>query len=305
MRVALTGSSGLIGNALAARLAPAHDIVHLGRHSSCDIRLDLAVPETLRDLDLQGCDALVHCAGVIDEDFRSDAAAAFAQATIGTRLLVEQALSSGVKLAVNVSTSHVYGPPHGIQDEFTPPAPTTDYAIAHYASERFFVRSADEMAVMVLRPNAVFGFPRSLVTFRRWNLIPFSFPAEGLYKGEIALRSSGEQHRNFVSTDDLADDVSEFLVGGHGPGLRIVNPVGADSLTVHAFALRCAEVVERLTGNPCPVRRPPSAPPEPGLDFAYSTRWPAPRPRRGVDDYLVAFTTQLVEESRHGRRYGT
>ena len=240
----------------------------------------------------------------MDEDFRANARDAFLHATLGTAMLVERAVAAGVRIAVYVSTSHVYGSPVGIQDEGTTPAPMSDYAIAHFASERLFARVYEKLAILLLRPNAVFGLPESLDTFDRWSLIPFSFPLEAANHAEIRLKSSGEQYRNFVSTDDsrrrrrlphggaIARGASAEFTGGRHHDRPLTRR-------------RCALVYERLTGAPCEVRCPPSAKREHGIDFIYSSLTPVVGSRRGIDDYLVELFSRLLEELKHGRRYGT
>src|SRR5258706_500372 len=95
MRVALAGSTGLIGAALAARLAASgHQLVRLGRAASSDVRVDLAADEGIAPRALAGCDALVHAAGVTDEDF-ADPAAALAKSGRGARALLAAASPAG------------------------------------------------------------------------------------------------------------------------------------------------------------------------------------------------------------------
>src|SRR4051812_47111847 len=68
MRVALTGSSGLIGSAVAAALRSAeHEVLVLGRGADAALQFDVANPRLVPGA-LRGCGALVHCAGVTDED---------------------------------------------------------------------------------------------------------------------------------------------------------------------------------------------------------------------------------------------
>ena len=305
MNIAITGTGGLIGGEVYERLAREHTVLRVGRRSDCDAYLDLTDLASIRAVDLGDCDALVHCAGVVDGDFQVDGELAFRHATVGTKLLVERAVAAGIRLLVYFSTSHIYGPPRGVQDESAPPAPQSDYAIAHYASERFFTRAAERAAVMILRPNAVFGVPRSLETFDRWSLIPFSFPAEAVYRGQITLKSSGEQYRNFISTVDLADDVAQFLGSGPDHGCLVRNPLGGSSLTVRAFADRCAEVVSRLTGQPCVVHCEAPDRREVGLDFTYLSQFDSGVGRQTVDEYLVTLSRRLLEDLNRGRVYGT
>lgn len=304
MRVAVAGSSGLVGGPVAAHLERSCDVVRLGRQPECDIQVDLDEPASVAALDLHGCDALVHCAGVTDEDLRARPEQAWRRTTLGMRLLVDGAVEAGVGAVAYVSTSHVYGPPAGRIDENTCPAPVGDYAIGHYAAERVLASAAGDGGLrgLVLRPNAVFGMP-DLGRFHRWHLIPYAFPAEAVYDGQIVLRSSGEQRRNLVSTEDLAERIGDFLAAGPR-GLTVLNPIGPETLTVYELASRCADVAQKLTGHECRVRRPPSAVTEPGSDFVYASVHGGARPGRGIGEYLEAMIGRLLEEGRDGRRYG-
>src|SRR5690349_6499314 len=110
MRVVVSGTSGLIGAATRARLAARHDVATLGRRQGCDFVADLSDPAAVAALDLSDVDALVHCAGVVDEDFVADPGRAFRQATFGASKLVERAIAGGARRIAYVSSAHVYGP---------------------------------------------------------------------------------------------------------------------------------------------------------------------------------------------------
>src|SRR5689334_20539992 len=141
MRILISGSTGLIGAAVAARLAAVGDIATLGRRPTCTLIADLADPAAVLGLDLSGFDALIPCAGVVDEDFAANPERAFRQATLGAARLVDRAVAGGVKRLAYISSAHVYGPLVGVIDEATPPNPMSDYAIAHYATEQIFRRA--------------------------------------------------------------------------------------------------------------------------------------------------------------------
>jgi NADH dehydrogenase len=75
MRIAITGGTGFVGAHLAARLAAdGHELALLGRHARPDLRAAAHKPIAFVTTDLsdtavltntfQGCDAIVHCAGI-------------------------------------------------------------------------------------------------------------------------------------------------------------------------------------------------------------------------------------------------
>jgi NAD(P)-dependent dehydrogenase (short-subunit alcohol dehydrogenase family) len=66
MRIVIVGASGIIGKAVAAELAPRHDIVRVAR-SSGDFQVDIAEPDSIHRLYAQigEFDALVCAAGAV------------------------------------------------------------------------------------------------------------------------------------------------------------------------------------------------------------------------------------------------
>jgi UDP-glucose 4-epimerase len=304
-QILLTGSTGLIGSTVYRQLATTHDVVRLGRHADSDIQADFSKPESLAKIDLTGFAAIVHCAGVTDEDFKSSPAAAYMQSTAALSTLMRQASSSQVSRVVYFSTSHVYGPQVGNILEDSPVNPLSDYAIAHYAAEQILRRhSSSNMRVLTLRPNAVFGMPLRMDAFDRWNLIPYSFPLEAVYHQQIVLRSSGAQRRNFVGTEDLARCVVDFLASpGSDEYYTALNPRGRETLSVYDFALRCAAVYQGMTGQTCAVERPEIEEAE-SVPFEYQSRHECQRGIADLDEYLMHFMGRIQEDLANGRRYG-
>jgi UDP-glucose 4-epimerase len=271
MRIALTGGFGLIGSAVREHLSARGTIVTIGRRLDADLVIDLSEPEAIESLDLSGCDVLVHCAGIVDEDFISDSDRAFRQATQGMAALVRRAKNCGLKRFAYISSAHIYGAFADYVDESAPPNPLHDYAIAHFSSEQILRRACDTtFCGAVFRPCAVFGIPPDLLNFRRWRLIPFAFPREAMEKACITLATHGEQRRNFVGNADVAAAIGLWIHDEHVPPFTAVNLVGKESMTVYAFAQLCATISERLTGKACLVVRP-SSPPAHTDSFEYAT----------------------------------
>lgn len=294
--VAQTGRFGLIGAAVHAMLAERYAVRSIDIHPAADLVVDLSEPERIASLDLSGCEALVHCAGIVDEDF-TNTGRAFRQATQGMAALVARAKACGVKRFVYISSAHVYGPFLGRKTEASPPNPLSDYAIAHFASEQILRRAAGpEFSAQVVRPCAVFGIPPDLARFRRWALIPFGFPKSLVTDGVVTLKSSGLQHRNFVATADIAHTIGGWLERPVAAPFTLANPVGKTSMTVYDFARMCADIATRVTGRPCGVVRPEGAVGGPD-DFDYTTD-----DARNVGDTDLAGTverlTVLLQEGR-------
>ena len=296
MRIAVTGSTGLIGSAVARALGASHEVVTVGRRPKSQVRVDLADTTAVAAMDTGPLDALVHCAGVTDEDFHSDPEGAMRMAVFGADALVTSAVAAGAKRIVYVSSAHTYGPLVGVVDENTAVNPVSDYAIAHFATEQVFRRHVSGgVGAAVLRPCAVFGDLRDVEDFRRWSLIPFSFPRDAVVDHAVTIRSTGEQRRNFVGTEDIANCCSRWLDGGSG-GWNVLNPVGQLTTSVHEFAQMCASVSEEVTGRTCTVSRVPPRGPTIGDDFDYTTRSSLTRGTQDLRSAVARLMHALVQE---------
>jgi UDP-glucose 4-epimerase len=252
MKIVVTGATGLIGAAVAAALgARGHDVIRLGRGTDSDVVADL----TDRDLPvLPACDALIHCAGITDEEVKADPAAAFVRAGTGTDRLVVACVMAGARCMAYVSSAHVYGPLSGHIDETLPPNPLSDYALAHFLAEQVFRRNAARhgLAVRILRPCAVFGPLADPQRFRRWSLIPFAFPKAIAEMGTIRISGTGRDRRNFVGSDVVAVLAAEFVAAATD-GVSVLNPIGAADLSVAEFAELCTRIGREQLNRNCRV----------------------------------------------------
>jgi len=295
MRILLSGSTGLIGQAVKARLLAGHEVVSLGRGEGADVRVDLSDPAAVAGLEFPSVDAFVHCAGIVDEDFRDSPERALRMAVLGAGAAVDRAVAAGAKRLVYISSAHVYGPMIGAVDEATPINPMSDYAISHFATEQVFARRAsDSLSVLILRPCAVFGDLADTGRFRRWSLIPFSFPRDAITQSKIVIKSTGEQRRNFVGSEDIAHQIGDWLANP-GAGRTVRNAIGETSATVYDFARICARLAENLTGRPCEIERVTPTGPTPGDDYDYRTRTPATRPLQSIEVFAERLMSKLKE----------
>jgi len=295
MRILLTGATGLIGQTVRRRLADRHEVITLGRAEAADIMADLSDPAAIEAAELPAIDALIHCAGVVDEDFRDTPERAFRMAVFGADALARRAVRAGASRLAYVSSAHVYGPMIGVVDERSPINPVSDYAIAHFATDQVFRRrTGPGVAALSLRPCAVFGELESRSTFRRWSLIPFSFPRDATRDHLIVIRSTGEQRRNFVGAEDIAGSVEAWL-DAEADGWRAVNPLGVTSTSVHDFALLCARISEEVTGVPCAINRVTPDGPTVGGDFDYRSLAPLAAPEQSLAGFVRRLCLGLAE----------
>ncbi len=242
---------------MASYLEASFDVVRMGRRDSSDLRGDFNSIESFSNIDFSSFHAVVHCAGVVDEDFKDDPRQAYLRATMNSEAFFECLGKAGVRKVINFSTAHVYGQLSGTINESTGVDPLNHYGVGHFATEcvlrnvacRFGFESCS------LRPLAVFGLPAVFETFDRGWLIPYSFPSALVETQKIILKSRGDQRRSFIGTLDLARMV-EVLISSGSPMPPVVNPVGKENLSVYEFAELCASIFKEKTGRYATIERP-------------------------------------------------
>lgn len=295
MRIAIAGATGLVGGAIAARLsAEGHVVKCLGRGPGSDVAFDLASGQGLDPRTLEGCDSLVHAAGVTDEDFAHPDAAR-AKAGEGAAALLAACAAAGVRRLAYISSAHVYGPLEGVIDEDRPPDPRSPYARAHLVTESLFREAAQAGAlVLIARPCAVFGRLADPDRFARWSLIPFDFPRQAV-AGRIVLKSAGLQRRNFVSAEGLGN-LTGWWLSQSRPGVLVANAPGPSEMTVYEFALLCAKIGGEEAGVPVAIERPaPSGPLAAPLE--YRTRVGGHLPGMSLEDHVRGLARALLQKA--------
>ncbi|MFF3929492.1 NAD-dependent epimerase/dehydratase family protein [Streptomyces hirsutus] len=193
---------------------------------------DLDDPASLRD-SCDGVDVLVHCASRITGDPESVAAVN----DRGTKALLEEAVRSGVRRVLYVSTAAVHGrgPFRGVRPGEAPVAPASAASRARAAAERH-VLEADGL---VLRPHLVYG------AGDRW-VVP---GLVGLLRELSATVAGCGALHSMIDVDTLGRAaVAAALSPVHEPGVHYVNhpdPVPASEL----LAAVCTQVEQPGEGR--------------------------------------------------------
>jgi nucleoside-diphosphate-sugar epimerase len=172
--IVITGASGLIGRALAARaLQEGKDVRLQGRsvekvanalytlkvHTDLEVvELDLnTADQTKYDRLMNGCSTVIHCAGLVH---KSDAPAAQYDALNyrATQLVAAAAKRAKADCFVFLSTSAVYGGgPFVDVDESAPLHGDTPYAVSKIRCEQWLKENPPAPKTVILRPSLVFG----------------------------------------------------------------------------------------------------------------------------------------------------
>ncbi|AZM61203.1 MULTISPECIES: NAD-dependent epimerase/dehydratase family protein [unclassified Streptomyces] len=253
----LTGATGFIGSrvAAAAREHPGVRVRTLSRRAprgepptptepgsttvpgTTTVPGDLADPRTLRG-SCDGVDVLVHCASRVSGDPEAVAAVN----DLGTKALVEEAVRSGVRRIVYVSTAAVHGrgPFRGVRPGEAPIAPASATSRSRAAAERHVLAAGG----LVLRPHLVHG------EGDRW-VIPGLVSL--LRELSAPLTGCGALH-SMIDVGTLGRAVlAAALSPHHGPGTHYVahpDPVPAAELLTAVY-----EQVER-PGDGTPLDLP-------------------------------------------------
>jgi len=176
MNILITGSSGHIGSAVAARLAQEARIVGLDRrHGPFTTHVgEIEDDELVRHL-VRGTDVVVHTAALHVPDLGKATAQQFRRVNVeATRGLIDAALAAGVARFVLLSTTSVYGcssrtgPPATWVDESLPPKPEDDYDRTKLEAETLCRDVADaRITTVILRLARCFPEAAHEVAFYR------------------------------------------------------------------------------------------------------------------------------------------
>jgi len=208
-RIFVTGATGYVGGAVAARLArQGHRVFGLTRRRERAASLEASgivpvIGDLIRDDGwrgvLQNCDVAVHLA--FDAD---DGPAQADQAALDAIRVA--ALDGRVRRVLYTSVLHVHG--HGIDghaDETTPlePLSLVQWRAAH--EEIALDLTAHDVAVVILRPGMVYGEHRGILG---------GWFAEAHDSHTVTYPGDGSQHWGLVHRDDVADAYALALEHG-------------------------------------------------------------------------------------------
>lgn len=172
MKVLVTGGSGFLGSHVAELLSgEGHQVVALVRKSSNrkflltlpNVELAEGSVEDRASVDraMKGVDAVVHSAGVVKALSES---AFFETNTQGTVNLLDSAKANapGLKRFVHISSLEACGPSlDGRPVPLDQERPVTAYGRSKLAAEKEVLARKKELAVVILRPAAIYG-PRDV-----------------------------------------------------------------------------------------------------------------------------------------------
>ncbi len=259
MRIAVTGGCGFIGSHVVDHLLRAgHEVAVLDigrrwRSPDAEYRHADLFDEPALAATVAGADAVFHLAGAANvNDVAADPVGAVRLNVEGTTRVLEAARQADVRRFVLASTVWVYGAAvgHGELTEDAPVdlrSPGHVYVATKLAAE-LLVHSYREMygqRFTILRYGIPYG-PRM-----REALVVARFVRAALAGQPITIAGTGEQHRNYVYVEDLADaHVRALAPAAEDQTLALE---GGTSVSVREIADTVCSLV-----RPVPVRHEPA-----------------------------------------------
>ena len=279
LRVLITGASGFIGRALAARCVSdgfqvRGAVRNMTRAAALPTGVEAAVvPDAGPDADwaqaLAGVSAVIHLAGCVHQEGPRADSEHHRVNSAGTVALARAAVHAGVRQFVFLSTIKVHGEGgEGPYTESHPYRPHGDYAISKCEAEKSLraIAECDALQLTILRPPLVYGpgvkanFLKLLDAVSRGTLLPFASVDNRrslLYLGNLVdailetLRRPEAARGEFlvadagpVSTPALVREIAAHM----GTSSRLV-PFPVALLKLAGRVLKNSQAVERLTGS--------------------------------------------------------
>ncbi|MCG6552545.1 MAG: SDR family oxidoreductase [Candidatus Magnetominusculus sp. LBB02] len=264
MRILITGGRGFIGGRTALYLRE--------QYKDSDITITTtnneALPSWFDDFNMMEMsledeksieravsevDTIVHLAAANEIDSMRDPAMAIRITAEGTYRLLRAAAENGVRKFIYFSTIHVYGEniDRPIITEQTPIRPYHPYATTHAAAEGFVdqFRRYNGMTTAILRLSNAYGAPADRGV-NRWSLVFNDLCRQAVTTGELTLKSSGRQYRDFISIRDVARAVEHLIYELNGQwGDGLYNLGGECPMTILEAAGHVARVYEGQYGR--------------------------------------------------------
>ena len=300
MKILVTGTSGFVGGNLSSILKKeGFSVLSAGRNKFSDIFCDFTKPESFQNIKFNNIDAVIHCAGPIDEDFRDSGGKPDIHAKEGTKALVELVKSSKVINYIHFSTAHVYGELKGLINEKKKPRPISNYAKAHLISENIAIDTLKNSNTncCICRPCAIYDLPSKPLTFKRWHLIPYSFPSELFLNKKLVLKTSGLQYRNFVSMESIAKFLIDCLIKKKFSPCQKINLVGAKTISVKSFANICQKVIKKKYNFLPLIIRPDSDIDSNKLELEFSSEFKLKEDELKIKKFIVELINTKENEN--------
>ena len=186
---------------------------------------------------LAGADCVIHLAGRAHLPPDADPAPYFTENFEGTAKLAHDAIDSGIKRFVYVSTAKVLGDESGDEPlaENSTPRPGDPYAASKYAAEQALAALGGDMTITILRPPLVYG-PGVKANFRAL--------LSAVDRGVPFPLASIKNRRSLIGVDNLASAILACL-GSEAAAGRTFHVTDGASISTPALIRALAVALDR------------------------------------------------------------
>jgi UDP-glucose 4-epimerase len=267
-KILITGGMGYLGGRIADFLKKNHPEIKiiLGTHRESPEIPDWAKSFQIIHMDV--CDTasieeavvdvgtIIHLAALNEHDSFRDVESAWDTNTLGTQALLAATSQKQIPKFIYFSTFHVYGDCRGEITEGSPTRPYHPYAATHRAAEDMvrFYQHYKNMETLTLRLSNGFGYPMDSGV-NRWTLVFNDLCRQAMTSGEMVIKSSGKQQRDFISLHDVAAAVDHFLFKNSKKWDDGLFNLGGDcSFSILEVAKTIATVYEKKYGKSVPIQ---------------------------------------------------
>lgn len=246
MKILLTGACGYVGTSLTASLLEAghevigYDIQWFGNYVKPHPRLTL-VQGDIRDVESipwDGVESVLHLANVANDPCSDlNSKLNWEVNALASMLLVEKAISVGVKQFVFASSGSVYGVKEEpeVTEELSL-VPISDYNKTKMISERVFLSYADRILINIVRPATICGYSPRM----RLDLSVNMLALQALANGKITV-FGGDQTRPNIHLKDMIRVYHHILE--HGKKMPGIYNAGFENISILEIAQRVAKKV--------------------------------------------------------------
>ena len=270
-RVLVTGASGFIGRALVAALAAAGYRIRAAMRRperTSDQIESVALPDLSAPIDwaplLDGCDAVIHLAGIAHVGPQIAHANYERVIRTATADLARSAAAARIGHFIYMSSIRAQSGPFAdhVLSESDAPKPTDSYGRAKLAAEAA-VTSAG-LPYTTLRPVLVYGpgAKGNLATLMRLSRLPFSFASftnrrsllarDNLIAAiRFALETQAARNQTYIVADPVAPTLAEMvrdMRAARGGG-RVLVPIPASLIRAGLSALGRRDLWDRVAGD--------------------------------------------------------
>jgi dihydroflavonol-4-reductase len=251
MKVALTGAAGHLGAALLQELTnrniPVKAMIRGNDTRCCTglpveiIKGDLLQPESLQTL-MKDCDVVIHCAALISVN--GDPKGLVHKTNVeGTQLVVDNALQSGIKRFIQISSIHAFKQQPSLEVLDEQREHVDEKAFAYDRSKlagQKIALAANNMEVLVIHPTSIIGpydFKPSLmgqvIIDMHKGRLPF------IFNGGFDFCDCRDVAHAIVNATTMGEAGQAYLLGGKWHSLKQLAQFlsAASSKKINPFAL--------------------------------------------------------------------